>query len=68
MFSWVITESGKFGSVLGWPMGSPAVLSERQLLKIVDVTSTPAGESRVSVIVIGEPLHQTLDHKPQGCV
>lgn len=31
MFSWVITESGKFGSILGWLMGSPAVLSERQL-------------------------------------
>jgi hypothetical protein len=34
VFSWVITESGKFGSILGWLMGSPAVLSERQLLKI----------------------------------
>jgi len=34
VFSWVITESGKFGNILGWLMGSPAVLSERQLLKI----------------------------------
>ena len=67
VFSWVITESGKFGSILGWLMGSPAVLAVKNcsiLHKIVDVTSTPAGKSRVSVIVIGEPPHQTLDHKP----
>lgn len=30
MFSWVITESSKFGSILGWLIGSPAVLSERR--------------------------------------